>query len=458
VSLLTDRWTTLRQHSEQNRFWYSDARFQVVPAGRRSGKTEIAKRKIIVRALKAALSLPPNYFMGAPTRDQAKRIFWKDLKAMVHPDLILDKSESELKVALVNGAEIHVVGMDKPERIEGTPWDGGVLDEYANMKPQAWKENVRPALSDRQGFCIFTGVPEGRNHYYDLYRAAATLDGWDRFHWKSADILPPAEIEAARQELDQLTFEQEYEASFVNFEGRAYYPFMEETHCAKLRDRYNPRGDLIFCFDFNVNPGTAVVAQEMDLPIRKAAEPAIQIAGAELFANAIADPEHGTGIIGEVHIPDNSNTPAVVKKLIADWGNHEGRIFIYGDATGGSRKTSATEGNDWDLVKNGLYGHFGSERIYMRVPPSNPSERSRINAMNTRLRSGSGAIHMMVDPVGAPQTVRDLEGVRLLAGGSGEIDKKYDPKLTHLTDGLGYYIVKEFPARRIQTVVEALNL
>jgi len=456
-SLLTERWTPLRYHAEQQRFWRSTARFQVVPAGRRSGKTEIGKRKVLYSAMRAT-GISPAFFFGAPTRDQAKRIFWKDLKALVHPDIMVDKSESELSITLATGAMLWVVGMDKPERIEGTPWDGGILDEYANMKAHAWPENVRPALEDREGFCIFTGVPEGRNHYHDLYRKAATLPDWDRFRWKSADILPAAVVEAARLDLDPLTFAQEYEADFLNFEGRAYYPFDENLHCAKLLDRYNAKGDLILCFDFNVNPGTATIAQEMSFPRRLTPDEPVALKGGELFAGMQAAEERGTGVIGEVHIPNNSNTPAVVKKIIADWGNHEGRIFVYGDATGGSRKTSATEGNDWDLVSKGLYAHFGSNRTHMRVPRANPSERSRVNAVNTRLKSGSDRIHLMIDPIAAPNIVRDFEGVRLLSGGSGEIDKKIDPKLTHLSDGLGYYIAKEFPVRKVQTISEALYL
>ena len=68
-----------------------------------------------------------------------------------------------------------MVGLDKPERIEGQPWDGGVLDEYANMKAHAWGANVRPALSDRLGWCDLIGVPEGRNHYYDLHVSASRM-------------------------------------------------------------------------------------------------------------------------------------------------------------------------------------------------------------------------------------------------------------------------------------------
>jgi hypothetical protein len=96
------------------------------------------------------------------------------------------------------------------------------------------------------------------------------------------------------------------------------------------------------------------------------------------------------------------------------------------------------------LVKAELRPVFG-DRLSMHVPPANPAERARVNAINSRLKSASGEIRLMVDPVKAPNVVKDFEGVRLLEGGSGEIDKKADPLLSHWVDGLGYYVVREFP-------------
>ena len=249
---LTPRWEPLRRHSVQRAYRTSPYRFNAVPAARRAGKTELAKRKLVESALRTTRH-GARFFAAAPTRDQAKRIFWEDLKAMVPRHLMAcEPKETELCITLINGATIWVIGMDKPERFEGQPWDGGVLDEYANMKPHAWTEHVRPALSDRLGWCDFIGVPEGRNHYYDLWLTAQARDDWGAFTWFSADILPPEEIEAARRDLDELTFAQEYEASFVNFVGRAYYSFGD--HNTARRD-YNPRAPLILCLDFNVEPG-----------------------------------------------------------------------------------------------------------------------------------------------------------------------------------------------------------
>ena len=452
--LLTPRWYPLAPHPEHIRLINSTAQYKVVPAGRRSGKTERAKRHVIGQAI-AAVGDSPNFFCAAPTRDQAKRIYWNDLKAMVPPHLRARRPiETDLIIELINGATIQVLGMDKPERIEGTPWNGGILDEYANMKEQTWPENVRPALADRSGWCWLIGVPEGRNHYYDVYKYARadTTGLWDAFTWTSAEVLvlygKGHEVDAARHDLDPLTFAQEFEASFVNFAGQAYYQFNEAIHCGPVRDQYRATADLHFCFDFNVDPGVAAVIQELAFPVREKVT-GLELDGVTLIKDVdLTEYTIGTAVIGEVHIPVNSNTPAVCNKLLQDWGAHNGRVMIWGDATGGARGTAQTEGSDWDLVKNAMYSHYGAERVFFNVPDANPTERSRLNAVNSRLKTAAGEVNLMVDPRHAPNVVRDFEGVRLLEGGSGEIDKKADPKLSHLTDGIGYYIEKRYPVRR----------
>lgn len=427
---LPSRWNSLRPHPEQQRLINSDVRFRTVPAGRRSGKTEIAKRKLILSAMKGSDHSIPRFFAGAPTRDQAKRIWWEDLKLLTPPDIMAGRpSESELTIYFTSGSQLVVVGMDKPERIEGVPWDGGVLDEYGNMKEKAWKEHVRPALSDRHGWCWFIGVPEGRNHYYDLDKQAKadTSGDWDSFHWKSADILPADEIQAAKRDLDELTYLQEYEASFISFEGRAYYSFDERYNTAKVK--YNPKAPLILCLDFNVAPGTAAIIQEKTRFTE----------GHPVIGDSL------TCIIGEVYIERNSNTVMVCNKIVHDWDQHEGLIYVYGDASGGAKGSAKVEGSDWELVRNILGNHFGRDRVYYHVKRSNPYERERVNAVNSRCKSMDGIVRLYVDPSKAPHVVKDFEGVQLVSGGSGEIDKVRNPKLTHLTDAIGYYLEYEFP-------------
>ena len=443
----------LRPHAEQTRLKKSKARFKVVPAGRRSGKTERAKRRLAKVAMSPSDWDDPRYFAGAPTRDQAKAIYWNDLKAMIPKAFLAEPPrETELMLRLVSGAELWVVGMDRPERIEGRPWNGGILDEFANMRKGTLGENVRPALSDRKGWCWLIGVPEGRNHYYDLNQYALH-DGdpeWDSFTWPSIDILDPAEVEAARRQLDPLVFAQEYEASFINFTGRAYYPFLEATHCKQLV--YDPKAPINFCFDFNVEPGVCAVTQEQRMPG--------QFERDERGLVDLSRPIFGTGVIGEVHIPRNSTSEAVARRLVKDWATHEGLVRCYGDATGGARGSAKVTGSDWDIIKRELRPTF-MERLSFRVQSANPPERVRINAVNTRLMAGTvqaPIIRLMVDAKRAPNVVKDLEGVRLLEGGSGEIDKKATPNLTHISDAFGYYVVKEFPINKTAAIIAPLDI
>jgi hypothetical protein len=435
----------LRYHPVQSAGWKSKARFNVVPAGRRSGKTEIfGKRKLVLRAMKGNKTADWKGFAAAPTRDQAKRIYWEDLKKLI-PTQIRSKApaESSLIISLINGSEIHILGMDKPERAEGTPWDHGVMDEYGNMKPEAWPMHVRPALSDRRGSCDFIGVPEGRNHYYDLAMdAQADMDQhpdggniWGYYHWLSEDILPEEEIVQAKKDLDELTYQQEYCGSFVIFTGLAYYKFDRKLHVSRCSQFYNPNAPLIFTFDFNVSPGTATIIQELtEWPLAQ-----VPLIG-----------QTCTSIIGEVYIPQNSNTERVCAKLVEDWGEHKGLVFCYGDATGGAKGTAKVRGSDWDLIRASLTGTF-QDRISYKQRRSNPRERVRVNAVNSRLMNMLGDIHVQVDGEKAPNVVKDFEGVRILEGTAGEIDKTSDPKLTHLTDGIGYYVAEKYPVIKLQS-------
>ncbi len=417
----TKRWNKLRSHPIQRELLTCESRFVTVPAGRRSGKTEAAKRKVVQSAVDACLNPQwddARFICAAPTQLQAKRIYWADLKRMVPAKLLDGKpSESELTIKLKGDVEILVMGMDVPERAEGSPLNGLVLDEYGNMLPHVWTEHLRPMVADRKGWVWFIGVPEGRNHYYELDRdAKANTSGmWKSYHWKSSEIVDPEELEAAKKDMDPLTYQQEFDADFVTFSGRAYYGFDAGIHAVKSL-KYDEYRDLILCFDFNVEPGVCVICQEHD----------------------------ETWIIDEVYIPQNSTTPAVCRKIAATYGKHPRGVYCYGDATGGSRGSAKVAGSDWDLIKKELQPVFG-DNIRFRVKSHNPAERARVNAVNSRLMTADKRVHMLVDPVKAKHVVEDLDGVRLLEGGSGELDKKHDEKLTHLSDALGYYIEYKFP-------------
>lgn len=237
-------------------------RFPLVPAGRRSGKTERFKRFLVKQA--TAYSGP--YFAAAPTHAQAKKIFWDDLKAFTLSCMHSRRpSESDLIIYLENGSEIHVIGLDKPQRIEGIPWTGGGIDEFADVKPDAWEANILPALNtvnptmpDYRAWCWLLGVPDGLNHYYDLCQQAET--GQDPnfrvFHWKSAEILPPDVMDAMKRAMSPKQFKQEFEASFETASGRIYedYGKHNQTDAA-----IEPHEQLMWMHDQNFTPLSSAI-------------------------------------------------------------------------------------------------------------------------------------------------------------------------------------------------------
>ena len=194
--VLTRRWTRLRYHPEQWRLWNTTSRFVVCEAGRRSGKTEIAKRKGVKLAMNAPVELDDyRVIFCAPTRDQAKAIYWDDIKALTPPPMVERILETELSIRLRNGARIEVVGMDKPARVEGRPIDAAFVDEYADMKPGVWERHLRPALDTdgRPGVAWIYGVPRPSPDFKRRYDQALDPEeqDWDYFTWTSAEILAP---------------------------------------------------------------------------------------------------------------------------------------------------------------------------------------------------------------------------------------------------------------------------
>lgn len=196
---------------------YNDkARFKVVAAGRRCGKSRLAAWMLIINALQSTKA-NSHVFYIAPTQGMARDVMWGTLHELGH-SVIKSSHINNLQITLVNGATISLKGADRPETLRGVSLRFCVLDEYAFMKPVVWNEIIRPALSDQKGGAIFITTPAGRNHMYDLYKYAE-LEGdeqWAAFHFTSYDnpFLDPEEIDNAKKQLSSFAFKQEYMASF----------------------------------------------------------------------------------------------------------------------------------------------------------------------------------------------------------------------------------------------------
>ena len=383
----------------------SKTRFRVVIAGRRFGKTHLAIRELCYHA-----RMPDKeVWYIAPTYKMARQIVWKKLKNRLQDlNWVAKTNETELSITLVNGSTISLKGADNYDSLRGVGLDFIVLDEFADIDPDAWYETLRPTLSDKQGRALFIGTPKGSGNWaYEIYQNALE-DGESWKSWQFTTIdggnVPPEEIEAARRDLDERTFRQEYMATFESFSGRIYYSF-ERVHNVRKYELTQP--DVVYVgMDFNIDPMSAVVATR---------------AGDTLH------------IIDEVRI-FGSNTQEMCDELKQRFPNT--KIWVYPDPAGNQRKTSAGGQTDVTILRNAGF--------VVKVPHSHTPVRDRINAVNSRLCDSTGVRHLYVDPK-CKYTIDGLER-QVYKEGTSQPDK--DGGWDHMNDAIGYMVDYQFPVRR----------
>lgn len=196
-------------------------RFSVLVAHRRFGKTVLAVNHLLKQAAVCRRERGSFAYI-APFRNQAKEVAWAYLKHYTSVIPGRAANESELAVTLPNGARIRLFGADNPDALRGLYFDGVVLDEVAQMRPEVWGEIIRPALSDRMGWALFIGTPKGVNLFSDLYYKAAELQAEGDPDWYAASFpvtatsaLPPSDVENMRRELSDNAWRQEMLCDFT---------------------------------------------------------------------------------------------------------------------------------------------------------------------------------------------------------------------------------------------------
>ena len=195
-------------------------RFSVLVAHRRLGKTVLAVNHLIKKAL-TTRKKDARYGYVAPFRNQAKQIAWNYLKRYTAPVPGVEVNESDLVVSLPNAAQIRIFGADNPDALRGLYFDGVVLDEVAQMKPDIWGEIIRPALADRRGWAVFIGTPKGVNLFSETYDKALSLQAQGNKDWAAmlyavtqTNVIPPDELAALKQEMTVNQFRQEFLCDF----------------------------------------------------------------------------------------------------------------------------------------------------------------------------------------------------------------------------------------------------
>lgn len=416
------RWYPLKDHPVQLALINavpSGLRFPLVPAGRRSGKTERFKRFLTKQAAK----VPGIYFAAAPTHDQAKKIFWDDLKAFSLSVLHARRpSESDRIIYMNNGSEIHVIGLDKPQRIEGIPWTGGGIDEFADVKANAWEANILPALNtvnptkpDYRAWCWLLGVPDGLNHYYKLCSTAELGQdpNFKVFHWKSAEILPPDVIESMKRSMSAKQFSQEFEASFETAGGRIYDSYSKDNYTDAT---IQPHEQLLWAHDQNYTPLSSAIGVKR---------------GDALY------------LLDEIVLTGAVSRQSALE-FVERYKDHANKnVLIFGDPAGRAGEKHG-HASDYTEIEDVLKAN--GWRFQRKVKKAHPAIKDRQNAVRAKIKNAAGEVSLFVNPKTAPWCHEGLSTVQLQQGSTFQEDQTNDYQ--HITTAIGYCVDVLWPIKK----------
>ena len=344
----------------------------------------------------------------APTYKQAKMIVFKKLRKKLQDLRWVSKiNETNMSFELKNGSTISLKGADNYDSLRGVGLDFLVMDEFADIDPEAWFETLRPTLADKMGSALFIGTPKGMNWAKDLYDMAQEYpEEWAAFQFttEQGGNVSLAEIEAARRSLDARTFNQEFRATFETFSGRIFYAF-DRKYNVKVYTDPLPK-ELHLGVDFNIDPMSAVIGVK-------------------------------TGNV--MHIIDEfkiygSNTEELVEEVKTRYPGHT--IIAYPDPAGAQRKTSAGGKTDHTILR--------TANFTVKAPHAHNAVRDGINAVNAKLLSSSGFTTLFFDPK-CKYAIECLEKQTYKEGTS--IPDK-DSGFDHMNDALRYMVDYLFPIRQ----------
>jgi len=403
----------------QGQIFNDRRRFRVVLAGRRGGKTVLGG----VELLRGAAERKGVYYYVAPTYRMAKDIAWDTYKAIIPERWIRKKNESNLRIDLINGSVIYLKGSEDPDALRGPALSGVVLDECAFQQEYTWRSVIRPALSDRGGWALFTTTPspEGTaGWFYELILLLKDADlvdpGLDRLdpqQWTLYEYtslqggnIPVAEIEEAKRTLAPEVFEREYEAKILSNTGLVVSCFSMLNVDSTIED--DEELPLYVGMDFNNDPLTAICANIIKVNGR-----AVELR-----------------VFNELNLK-GVTTWDMAEVLIDLYGENR-RIVACPDPTGNRKQTSGVGVSDHQILRKA--------GITVHAPEVPYNTADKIRAVNAALRTADGEVHTKIHPrcrelIKSFRTLGYAEGTRMP-------NKKLG--VDHAFDAFGYLCLGKF--------------
>lgn len=385
-------------HPAQEKIIAEQKRFNVLKCGRRFGKTELSKDI----AINAVLDKYPVGFWFPTYKDLEK--VWESI-LFTAKDIIKQKNEALKHVKFITGGEIDFWSMDNPDSGRGNFYKVAIIDEAEKSRnfEQAWKQTIRPTLTDLKGTAWIMSTPKRVNSFFNTcFHNSETREDWMSWQMPTTanPFIDPLEVEEARNLLDPLSFRQEYMAESVSMADKPFFYCFEDRHIQPCE--LNPREPIVLSFDFNVDPMTCVIAQVST---------------------------HYIHILDEIRLR-NSDIYEVCEHLKNKaWYTPNLHILVTGDASGFAR-SSQTKGNvnNYTIILSELRLNASQ----LKVPKSNPPISESRTLSNSIL---SKHLNVKFNP-SCKYIIEDMRYVQVKEDGG--IDKTSDAFKSHFADNIRY--------------------
>lgn len=202
---------------------------------RRAGKDKTFLNILVAKAMQQM----GNYAYYFPTATLGRKALWDNIDAKsgmrvidhLPPELVKKPNEQQMKLTLVNGSTIQVLGTDNLDVVGGNHF-GVIFSESAQQNPLAW-DYIRPILAENGGWALFNGTPRGKNWFYRLMLQAQENPDWycSVLTVEDTGAITPEQIEAERRAgMREEMIRQEFYCDFtIGMPGAIYARFIEEA-------------------------------------------------------------------------------------------------------------------------------------------------------------------------------------------------------------------------------------
>jgi len=210
------------------------------------------------------------YWYILPTYEQARKTVWNSITNegetffdFIPPEIEANRNNQKMKIELINGSIIQVIGSDRYDGLRGANPVGVVFSEFAFQHPIVWEKVVKPILKVNKGWALFNTTPNGENHAYELFEMAKDNPEWytEILTIEDTGVLTAEDMDKEREEgVDESTIQQEYYCSFSAVSQGSIYKLQMEDAEKRVTHLPIERGEEVHIWmDIGKSDTTAIL-------------------------------------------------------------------------------------------------------------------------------------------------------------------------------------------------------